>query len=300
MKQSKRILPLLLLLSAQLTLLSAQDLLPARVLPQAPVAAVDTLRPHRFRRSLKVVEPQVTLPEKFTEVKANVLTDSVGILTPFFEQLRLLALGVRKDTLHIVHIGDSHVRGHIFPQTTGAGLAHLFHRVTYTDIGINGAFVQTFTRPERISAIARLRPDLLILSFGTNESHNRRYNARQHRQHLVELVNQLREALPGVPMLMTTPPGSYLRGGRRRRRTYTVNSMTAMTTQTILRFADEYGLAVWDIYDILGDGRRAARNWWEAGMMRPDHIHFTPEGYDLQGRLFFQAFIKAYNDYVDN
>ena len=113
-------------------------------------------------------------------MKENVLTDSLGILNPFWEKLRLSRLGASADTLRIVHVGDSHIRGHIFPRTIGALMQDTFGAVSYTDVGINGAFCTTFTRPDRIADIAALHPDLLILSFGTNESHNRRYNTMLH------------------------------------------------------------------------------------------------------------------------
>ena len=54
-----------------------------------------------------------------------------------------------------------------------------------------------------------------------------------------ELVCMLRKSLPDVPMLMTTPPGSYDSfRQRRRRRTYKINPRTAVAAQTIRRFAD--------------------------------------------------------------
>ena len=37
-----------------------------------------------------------------------------------------------------------------------------FGAVSYTDVGINGAFCTTFTCPDRIADIAALHPDLLI------------------------------------------------------------------------------------------------------------------------------------------
>mgnify|MGYP000609261982 CR=1 FL=1 len=108
-------------------------------------------------------------------------------------------LGASVDTIRIVHVGDSHIRGHIFPQTTGELLRKTFGALTYTDMGINGAFCVTFTRPVRVADIAALHPDLVILSFGTNESHNRRYNSKLHYQQMDELVRMLRDSLSGVP-----------------------------------------------------------------------------------------------------
>ena len=183
--------------------------------------------------------PLIALPAAFRQLGGNELIDSVGILKPFWEKLRMLRLGIATDTIRIVHVGDSHIRGHIFPETTGGRLQQTFGALSYTDVGINGAFCVTFTRPERVADIAALRPDLVILSFGTNESHNRRYNSMLHYRQMDELVRMLRDRLPGIPMLMTTPPGSYESfRQRRRRRTYKINPRTSVAVQTIRRFAD--------------------------------------------------------------
>lgn len=277
--------------------LQAQDSVPSYPFIGKPTADCDTLFLYS-QRTDTIAVPFITLPAAFRQTKENAVTDSLGLLNPFWEKLRLLRLGVSTDTLRMVHVGDSHIRGHIFPRTTGEWMQHTFGAVSYTDVGINGASCFTFTRPDRIADIAALRPDLLILSFGTNESHNRRYNAMQHYRQMDDLVRMLREELPDVPILVTTPPGSYESfRQRRRRRTYKVNPRTAVAVQTIRRYADESGLAVWDMYEILGGIRRACLNWQEAGLMRPDHVHYLPEGYRLQGELFYQALLKAYNGY---
>ena len=198
------------------------------------------------------------------------------------------------DILRVLHVGDSHIRGHILPRTTGDSLQLAIGRLTYSDMGINGATCETFSTPERIRDIQAEDPDLLILSFGTNESHNRGYNALRHYQQMETFVRMLRTALPGVPILMTTPPGSY----QGRRRAYSLNPRTAIAVQTIHRFAHDNGIAVWDLFTIMGGGRRACLNWQSAKMMRPDHVHYTVEGYVFQGQLLYHAIVKAYNDYV--
>ena len=59
-----------------------------------------------------------------------------------------------------------------------------------------------------------------------------------------ELLELLRDSLPDVPILMTTPPGSYESfRQRRRRRTYAINPRTVTAVNTIHDFA-------------------AAINWW--------------------------------------
>lgn len=297
----------LCLLSLLPGILRAQDALPPCGSAHSAVAPPDTLL-YLWQHTELIPEPFVPLPVGFKETRPNVLTDSLGVLRPFWEQLRTATWHhtarrttdtTAVDSLCIVHIGDSHIRGHIYPRTAGALMRQSFGVVRYVDKGINGAFCQTFTRPQLIDEIAALRPCLLILSFGTNEAHNRRYLPQVHYQHLSELVRLLQNRLPHVPILLTTPPGQYERVGRnRRQRSYRVNPRTALAVQTIHRFADANGCAVWDLYAVAGGARRACLNWQSCKLMRPDRIHYLPAGYELQGQLLHQALVKGYNDYL--
>lgn len=239
--------------------------------------------------------PSIHLPLAFKGCAPNELTDSLDVLAPFWEKLRLARAGVPGDTVRIVHVGDSHVRGHFFPNATGNLLGLTFGRLSYTDMGINGAYCATFCRDDRIAAIAALHPDLIILSFGTNESHNRSYDRVTHYHQMEELVQMLHAKLPEVPIIMTTPPGSFESVRQKnRRRTYTANQRTARVSGNICRFAGAHRIPVWNLYEI-GGGARACLNWQEARLMRPDHIHFLAQGYQLQGELFYEALLKAYN-----
>ena len=117
-----------------------------------------------------------------------------------------------------------------------------------------------------------------------------------------ELVKLLRDSLPNVPILLTTPPGSYESfRQRRRRRTYAINPPYGNSSGNYPPLCPkDHRLLVWDMYDVVGGKRRACTNWTEANLMRPDHVHYLPEGYILQGNLLYQALIQAYNDYVSH
>ena len=138
---------------------------------------------------------QTSFPSAFRETGRNEIIDSIALLTPVFERLRQVRAGLSEDTVRILHIGDSHIRGHIYPQTTGTLLKETFGAVSYTDMGVNGATCLTFTHPGRIADIVALKPELLILSFGTNESHNRRYNVNLHYNQMDEFIKLLRDSL---------------------------------------------------------------------------------------------------------
>lgn len=278
---------------------SAQDRIPACPALGKVSKALKPLR--EMHRANDTIFAQVPFPPAFRETGRNEIIGNLSLLDSIFERLRLIRAGLLEDTVRIVHIGDSHVRGHIYPQTTGTRLSETFSAISYTDMGVNGATSLTFTHPERIADIAALKPELLILSFGTNESHNRRYNANIHYNQMDELVKLLRASMPDVPILLTTPPGSYESfRQKRRKRTYSINPRTATAAETIRHYARNHNLLVWDMYDVVGGKRRACTNWTEAKLMRPDHVHYLPEGYILQGNLLYQALINAYNDYVSH
>jgi hypothetical protein len=47
-------------------------------------------------------------------------------------------------------------------------------------------------------------------------------------------------------------------------------------------------------------GLKSARTWMYAGMMKKDLIHFTNEGYILKGELFWDAFKRSYQNYLEH
>ena len=81
------------------------------------------------------INVQVVFPAAFRETGRNEIIDSIALLAPVFEHLRQVRAGLSEDTVRILHIGDSHIRGHIYPQTTGTLLKETFGAVSYTDMG---------------------------------------------------------------------------------------------------------------------------------------------------------------------
>lgn len=280
------------------SMMRGQDQIPDIVFPEIKMCTSILL--NEFKNTPDTIVTLIGLPLNFKNTDTNRIIDKANVLKPIIERLHWLKVGASDDTLRIVHIGDSHVRGRIFPQTAGSKLNETFNGlISYTEMGVNGATCLTFTHPARIEAIVEKKPELLIVSFGTNESHNRRYSSVVHYHQMDELMKLLRERLPEIPVLLTTPPGSYESFRQRnRRRTYAVNPRTVAAVNTICTFAQETKLAVWNIYDIAGGRESACHNWWNTGLMRPDHVHYLPDAYVLQGELLYEALIKAYNDYV--
>lgn len=293
------------------TFLHAQDLLPEKTHPDKNSGPVYSEQ--AMARVLGLIDVQSPMPAIFRETKENEITDPEHTLDSFWNKLMRMEGPVR-----IVHIGDSHVRGHVFPyiirkqlendfgseavvnqtityQSSGLAEETGERGIVYHILGVNGSTYGTYYTPERIREIASLQPDLIIVSFGTNEAHAPRYVSGTHLHEMKTLLDALKRSCPESTFLLTTPPGAYKRQGRKGR---VINSQTVHVVETEQMYAKANHLAVWDMYDIVGGQRRACLNWVAGHYFQKDRIHFTQQGYTIQGLLLHEALIKAYNNYV--
>lgn len=296
----------------------SQDLMPETLRPQTPLN-FDIDNPWFFQilNPIKLISTDVY---KFKGREENVICDKEGSLNPFYKKLYDL-MSNKKGTVRIVHIGDSHVRGHFFPGIVKTNMEKVFgssrleeHKavfdyscpgvapenglpgVAYQVYGINGATAQKFCNPEIIDEISRLKPDLIVISFGTNESYTRRYNAAQVKNQYDQLIRMLRKSCPNTVFLLTTPPGCYLKYRGR----FSYNENSSKVSDLIVGYAEENGLAYWDLFNIVGGRDFACKNWMENKLMQKDRIHFTRTGYEYMGALLYNAIIKSLNDYAGN
>lgn len=290
--------------------LSAQDEIPVKAKIDRNYGPVFPSK--EMQQLMSFVDVENPMPAKFKQSADNIIEDPHLSLSSFWEKVSVMDRPIR-----VVHIGDSHVRGHIFPYVMRQMLEDDFgheavidYRVTYQTsglaqetgkagivyhiLGVNGATFGSYNTPERIRSITELNPDLIVVSFGTNEAHGRNYRTGEHVAEMNKLFGALKAGCPNAAYLMTTPPGAYVRSGRSK----IINRRTPQVVDTERDFARQHGLAIWDLYGVIGGKDYGCKNWTAAKMFQRDKIHFTPAGYTLQGLLFHEAFIKAYNDYV--
>ena len=74
-----------------------------------------------YRRPEDPVMVGNSMPKTFKNTRENIIMDTAHVLIPFFEKLR-----VRREPVRIVHIGDSHIRGHVLPLTVRRNLENEF------------------------------------------------------------------------------------------------------------------------------------------------------------------------------
>ena len=165
--------------------------------------------------------------------------------------------------------------------------------VVYHSIGVNGAKLPSYLRCQLLEDhLEALDPDLVILSIGTNDAYTRYFQPETYRDNYDSLIGRITAALPGAAILLTVPNDSYLY------RRY-INRNTEEVREVIDSLAVQYHCGVWDFYTVMG-GLNSIIVWQRFGLARRDRIHFTRNGYMLVGDLFFNAFLKSYDNYIDH
>jgi lysophospholipase L1-like esterase len=169
----------------------------------------------------------------------------------------------------------------------GISLGHDNPGVQYHTMGINGVDATGFLRtPQFEPHLAAQKPDLVIISLGTNDAYVRKFDALVFKRNMGAIIQHIKRATPKTAILLTTPgDGMY---GRRY-----LNYYNAAAGKIIKELAEETGCAVWDFYEVMG-GLRSVNIWYAQGFALADRLHLSHKGYILQGDLLYQALMEDY------
>ncbi len=173
----------------------------------------------------------------------------------------------------------------------GVSLENSNPGIRYHIVGINGARYRHFlSSPELLQQTKALDPSLIIISLGTNEASDHPHIDPKLRTQINSLVNELKRINPTAVVLLTTPADFFKKRTRRNPGAQTIKNK-------IIEAANNNHLPYWNLYEI-GGGNHSADRWKKSALLQSDGIHFTKEGYALQGKLLYEAIIKGYNEYV--
>ncbi|WP_264525246.1 GDSL-type esterase/lipase family protein [Flavobacterium sp. N502536] len=159
----------------------------------------------------------------------------------------------------------------------------------YSSIGVNGAKFSDYNKyPLFFEQLKALHADLMIFSLGTNESYDH-MEASAYIKELRDFIKNVKEQNSNVSIIVMTPPPSLLKARR-------PNVYVRDYAKSIIEIAKTDGFAVWDLYDELG-GMDGIRSLKSSGLIGPDWVHYSKKGYEKQGNLFTEAFLKAYDNF---
>ncbi|MBN2610228.1 MAG: hypothetical protein JXB00_01590 [Bacteroidales bacterium] len=164
--------------------------------------------------------------------------------------------------------------------------------IVYHAVGVNGAKLESFLRCRLLEQhLVALKPDMVVVSIGTNDGYTRRFDTEGYRIRYAELIARIRKASPEAALLLTVPNDSYLY------RRY-MNRNTEKMQHVIMGLAKKHNTGVWDFYNLMG-GLNSVQEWYNAGLMNGDHVHFSKQGYIFKGDLFFTAFLNTWEKFLE-
>jgi len=179
----------------------------------------------------------------------------------------------------------------------GASLTNGKPGILYHSIGVNGAMFVNYTRNQYIEQLATLKPQLLIISLGTNESFGRHFLQKEFAGQVTTFLHLVQKNMPKTCILLTSPAECYKRiRNKRRHRVYVRNTNTEKVAKALQTVAEKENTAYWNLFEATG-GKGSCSNWYKEGLMASRRIHFQTEGYQTQGYLLYQAIINSYKSY---
>lgn len=183
----------------------------------------------------------------------------------------MMALSASAYDLRVVHIGDSHVSSKIFPRATHSRLRQRFpNKVSYQMVAKPGAYLADFLNQQTLNRVAAMKPNLLVVSIGTNESYAPNFNQAKFRADLRRFMAMYSPVCPAV--VFSTPPGSYKNGQ--------INPKGKLVADIQKEMAGPLNYWVYDLYGAAGPAY-----WRNGGMMDGRGVHFNVRGYSQHGMM---------------
>jgi lysophospholipase L1-like esterase len=163
--------------------------------------------------------------------------------------------------------------------------------ILYHTIGVNGATFKSYNKTSLFAQqLNYLHPDLVIISLGTNESYDAKFDSLQFKKELQEFVSTIKTACNYCSVLFTTPADNF----KIHKKKAIHNAKPKLVSQLLINYANANHYATWNLYDIMG-GKGSMKTWHNNKLATKDYVHFTRAGYELQGELIFEAILNRYN-----
>jgi len=165
--------------------------------------------------------------------------------------------------------------------------------VQYHQCGVVGAQFLNLIKNSSIlfSQLKSLKPDLIIFSYGSNESYSETFDSKEYFKEISNFIKNLRQEIPQVEFLITTTPDTRSKNE--------FPKYTKAINNILTQIAKNSNSALWDLNSIMG-GDSSMQIWYENELANKDKLHFVKSGYNLQGNLFSLAFFNAFNSKYPN
>lgn len=159
--------------------------------------------------------------------------------------------------------------------------------VQYHTIGVNGSMAKSYLKCELFEDhLKLLNPNLVIVSLGTNEAYSNDFSRDDFILNFTNLLSKIHNSNPDAAIIITIPNDHFKNG--------VPNKNVELVRESIYHLRNYFTFGIWDYYEIMG-GTGSINEWHKKKLAADDRLHFNRKGYEIQGELFFDAFINMLN-----
>jgi lysophospholipase L1-like esterase len=189
--------------------------------------------------------------------------------------------------------------------------------LTYNSVGYPGAqasLINKFNTKLLANDLLRINPQVVVLSFGTNEASNEGLDIAKYTEGYERIVNKIKTTLPEAQIVVIGPPdfSEQSGGGKKDKASGRVREANAdgksvasdcawhtparlgQVREAQREVAQRLGLVYWNWASIM-PSECGAHRWFTASpaLMAKDHVHFTIEGYRKSAEQFLNTLIPV-------
>lgn len=167
--------------------------------------------------------------------------------------------------------------------------------VVYSAAGIPGGLLVDATRWRSGWAkdLSAMKPDLVVLSFGTNESFADAHHFPVYRKAWETVIDEVRREAPAAAVLIIGAPETLAStAGKCGRRSKSLDRIQALQSSV----AKAKGALFWSWEADGMEGACSMKKWIGKGLAQKDGVHFTRAGYAASGRRFGEALRVLFGD----
>ena len=165
-------------------------------------------------------------------------------------------------------------------------------KIAYHTIGVNGATAQSYQKCELFSSqLKHIKPDLIIISLGTNEAFSDDFTQIENEFIVKDLLYQIKDISKESTIILAVPGDHY--------KNELTNTNISLIRENLIKIQTELHTGIWDFYTVMG-GENSIIQWYEKNLTAKDKLHFNRKGYEVQGELFVDAFLKLLENKPNN
>ncbi len=171
--------------------------------------------------------------------------------------------------------------------------------IVMDNIGMRGASGTDFSKQSvrtMKEMYAKLNPGLLILQFGGNVMPYIKDDkgAENYAKWFQSQIYFLKKNIPSVQIIVIGPSDMSVKEKDK----YVTYPYLEKVRDDLKGATLSAGCVYWDMYEAMG-GKNSMPKWVEADppLAAPDYTHFSPSGTTKISELFYEAFMKDYNEF---